>query len=219
MRKALEAMETHTLSERVAERLRASIVSRTLRPGDVLVERAVAQELGVSQTAVREALLRLEKDGLVQRQRNKQTRVTILTPKEEEDAYGVRIPLETMAFTEAQKFLAPEIVQKASDLIAGMEEAAQQHDRAATETHDLEFHRLFWKLSGNETLLKLLEITCVPLFAFSAIERNWPTYLVDNPAFHIELLEAIQRGSEEEIRTAVRQHFRNVWDAVSASQV
>jgi len=200
----MEPLEVLTLSQRVAERLRKSILGGAFRPGDTLVERLVAKQLHVSQTAVREAFIRLEGEGLVQRFPTRETRVTQMTQKQHAEVIRVRLLLEPVAFTDAHKHLAPDKIQVARDLIAEMENAFHTQDHQRYALGDLEFHRFFWRLSRDGTLLKLLETACLPSFGFSMVVDNldW-----GRPNPHIALLEAMEGLSEEEVAAAVKRHI------------
>ena len=209
---AIEPIELHNLPDRAAERLRESMLKGVLKPGERLVERDLAAQLGIGKTALREALIRLEHEGLVQRRRNTDTRVTVLSAKQVVEANQIRIALEPMAFIEAHPFLSPEVIKHSSDLIARMERASRRRDTRAYSTLDLEFHQSFWKLSGNQTLLKVLVNLCRPLFAYLMIElRNIPTDHLELPGNHEELLDAIQSGDRERIRSSLEHHIRDGW--------
>jgi len=208
---ALEPIEITTLSQRVAERLRDSIVKGILRPGDTLVERVVAKQLHVSQTAVREAFIRLEGEGLVQRSPAKETRVTLMTKKQIGEAARIRLLLEPVAFRDAHKRMTAEASQAARSLIAQMKEALLALDNQRYSLLDLEFHRLFWRLSGDETLLKVLETICLPMFGFSGLVDSLGDPEIANP--HIALLEIMEDGSGERVTSAVEDHIREAhWE-------
>ena len=203
---ALEPIEISTLSQRVTERLRDSIYKGILNPGQTLVERVVAKQLHVSQTAVREALIRLESEGLVERIPTRETRVTLVTQKQIGEVSRVRLLLEPVAFTDAYKRMTVEKAQVARSLITQMDDALRAGDRRTYCLVDLEFHRLFWRLSGDETLFKLLEAACLPLFGFSRLAEFLDGAERLNP--HIELLEALEGPSEERVAAAVKDHIR-----------
>jgi DNA-binding GntR family transcriptional regulator len=170
----LEPIQVVTLSQRVTERLRYSIFNGILHPGDTLVERVIAEQLHVSQTAVREAFIRLEGEGLLQRFPTRETRVTLMTQEQINEGMRARLLLEPVAFTEAYKHMTPDKVRAARGLITQMEDALRRQDDRRYSFLDLEFHRLFWRLSGDGTLVKLLETACVPLFGFSiVVKAGW----------------------------------------------
>ena len=90
-------MKKGSVSLRVSDAIRQAIFSSKLRPGDPLFEAHLAEDFQVSQTSVREALLNLERFGLVRRVPNKGTFVTKLSPEDLKERVAVRVPLEEMA--------------------------------------------------------------------------------------------------------------------------
>jgi DNA-binding GntR family transcriptional regulator len=207
----LEPIEVATLSQRVAEQVRGSILKGILHPGDTLVERVVAKQLHVSQTAVREAFIRLEGEGLLQRFPTRETRVTLMTEKQIDEVSRIRLLLEPVAFTDAYKRMTAEAAGVARSLITQMQDALRTQDHRTYAYFDMEFHRLFWRLSGDETLLKLLEAACLPLFGFLRLKVALTGLERPNP--HLALLETMEGSAEEEVAGAVKHHIINAhWE-------
>src|SRR5262245_12582453 len=96
-------LKSKTLSTQAFEVLRDATFSGRFQPGDELREVALAQELGVSQNTVREALLQLEKIGLVVRNRNRNTVVTRLTPEDVAERVAMRLLVEPPLCAEASQ--------------------------------------------------------------------------------------------------------------------
>ncbi len=92
-----EPLPDHGLADAVADRLRADIQSGIYAPGDRLVERRLADRLGVSHIPLREALARLEEEGLVVRPPRRGARVASLSPRMLEEVSSLRVVLEQFA--------------------------------------------------------------------------------------------------------------------------
>ncbi|MBV8772582.1 MAG: GntR family transcriptional regulator, partial [Deltaproteobacteria bacterium] len=92
-----------TLRHQIVQEIRQAILNRSLLPGERLVERTLAELLGTSLTATREALIQLETEGLITKRPNATTHVTRLTTEEVEQIYAVRCVLERYAFQEAAR--------------------------------------------------------------------------------------------------------------------
>src|SRR6056297_540952 len=95
------------VSTLVFETLRKAIVSLTLAPGERLVEREIAQRMGVSRTPVREALRHLEAQGLVEHLPRKGCVVRDIDPAELEEIFSIREALEILALRECAKQRKP----------------------------------------------------------------------------------------------------------------
>jgi DNA-binding GntR family transcriptional regulator len=89
--------ETPNLRELTTETLRNAIVTMHFKPGERLVERMLCEETGVSRTCVREALMQLETEGLIERVQNKGLYVASISPDEARQIYEVRAALESAA--------------------------------------------------------------------------------------------------------------------------
>lgn len=140
-----------SLAETAATRLRAEIVSGQLPSGSRLAEAAVAQRLGVSRVPVREALVLLEREGLVEFTPTGRALVKALSPRDFEELYVLRLTLEPVA----ARLAAP--VLKADSRRLEKNLAATRRARSLREvtTLDLEFHEMILEASGNRRLLTL----------------------------------------------------------------
>src|SRR5271157_4632195 len=104
------------LQQWVAERLRAGILTGRLRPGEWLRQERLAQEYGVSQMPVREALKRLAAEGLVEHVPYRGVRVVEFSPEDVEDLYVCRAFIESMAARFAAESITDEEVEKLAEL-------------------------------------------------------------------------------------------------------
>jgi DNA-binding GntR family transcriptional regulator len=134
--------------------LRRDIVSGQMKPGEKLVELTLADRYGVSRTPIREALRRLEQDGLVQRA-GRRLRVRQHRPDEILDIYDVRIVLEEAAARAAasrRTSLEVSLLTRAYDAMR----AIREDDTAAQPGASWAFHELVWSASHNGALVDLL---------------------------------------------------------------
>ena len=185
--------------------LRGAIESGELAAGEWLVEASLARRYGVSRTPVREALRRLEQDGLVERgERGLQVRTR--SPEEILEIYEVRIVLEGLA----ARFAA--LRRSALDL-ARLERAAeimeqlQSSEPAAQAESNLAYHQAIWRSSHNATLMDMLHrlqghLTRYPATTLSRPGR-WPVVLED----HQQLLEAIREGQADHAQELAEAHM------------
>ena len=166
-----------------------------LRPGRPLVETAMAKAFGVSRTPVREALRRLEQDGIVQRV-GRQLVVRVTTPEEVLEIYDCRVVLEGMAAQWAARHRTDYDLALLERSLALM---AQQQDRTPVEmvrTNQV-FHDQLWISSHNSTLCDLLDRLEVHI-------RRYPEPTVSQPgrwqtamAEHRAILDAIRQRDAE----------------------
>jgi len=186
--------------------VRAAIFAGELAPGDPLRELTLSRELGIGQAAVREALLALEHDGLVERLANRGTRVVNLTGAEVRDRLAVRLLLEEEACASAAAHLDAAGWGRLRAGLAGIEAAADAGDQHRTAQADLAFHRLLWEAAGSPMLVQALAGVAVPLFAFVSILRARLGRMDELGPMHLELLDVIATGKRAAIRASLRRH-------------
>jgi DNA-binding GntR family transcriptional regulator len=109
---------------RTVEALRTMIATGELAPGSALTQVGLAQEIGVSTTPVREALRRLEAEGLLETQRNGRPRVPIFDAADLDALYGNRVLLESLAVALSAPRLSDEQLARLRDRLAAMRAAA-----------------------------------------------------------------------------------------------
>lgn len=198
------------LSAQVSQVIQDKIFRGELRPGDKLVEAALAKQLGVTQIPLREALIELEQLGFVERIPNKTARVTEISPEQGRKILAVRTALELLAL----KLIFARFKDKELDLssledhLTAMREAARKGDLGTFNQHDFEFHRAYWQWTGNEFLVRALERLVAPYIAILALltaskplTAVWADRVLSQ---HEEIMEVLRKRSlqqAEEILT------------------
>lgn len=151
---------TENLREQVSEELRAALISGQLRPGVVYSAPTLGDMLGVSATPVREAMLDLVREGLVEVLRNKGFRVTELSDHQLDQFARVRLLLEVPTMGDVADVGAnPQI----AGALEGLRARADEMARAARDEEmiryiqlDTDFHADFLALAGNAELVKIV---------------------------------------------------------------
>ena len=154
------------LKDRVADLIKDAILAGRLGSGDRIVELALAKQLRVGTTAVREGLFELESQGFVNRVANKGTFVTKLSLQDAEEILQVRRELEGLAVELAEGRRTEEDLTVLEECTSAMVTAARAGDWPRFYRNDLEFHRNIWRIAGNRRLAKSLDVLVVPLFAY-----------------------------------------------------
>ncbi len=128
--------------------LRECVLDGTLTPGTKLSQVALADQLGVSRTPLREVLRMLQEEGLVEIEPNQRTRVAGLDPVELDDVYASRILLETLALSMTVDEFTPARQREARQLLSAMRRAAKTGDFPAWFEAHAGFHRLLTAGAG-----------------------------------------------------------------------
>lgn len=208
-----------SLSEQVTEELRRQIVHSHRQPGDRLVELEIAAEMGVSQGTVREALQRLESDGLVERQSRTATFVTGSSLEEMYELSMIRQAVEGFTFRRAAQRITDKQCDELQLLVEQMREAARNKDMETLERIDTEFHQRVCELSGSRILLRvwLPLFTQLRRFITQAHQRFFPqrTEIADG---HQPLVDALRSRDPKKAETVVTQHILVSWARMNADQ-
>lgn len=208
----LFVQERTLLMDRITEFLWECIVNGRIRPGTRLVERQLAEQLGISRVPVREALIQLEKDGLIISKPDGRY-VIELTEQDIHKLYEVRRVLERLAVELATQNTSPECADVLCNKLQDMQQAVVRQDRSAYVRNDIEIHRLIWSQANNPYLFDLLRTLTGPIFMFVADNANvigWDEAL----ELHEDLIGSINAG---DVRAALENVERHMEDALSRS--
>ncbi len=202
-----------TLRDQIKDALLQRILQGTYAPGERIVEIRVAQEFGVSQAPVREALRELEILRLIESEPFRGARVRGVRPEEVAEIYPVRAALEEVAARAA----APRLdgrVQPLAEELEGMRAAAADGDLHRFVAHDVGFHRGFVVASGNRTLIDVWESLHVDLRTrLTLIQRHGS--LSEVAERHVPVMEALDAGDGTLAGRLVREHIEGFGRSVA----
>lgn len=189
----------------VYERMREEIVSGELEAGIPLVETALATRYGTSRTPIREALQRLEQDGLVERA-DRGLRVRERSPEEILEIYEVRIILEAAAARAAAKrHTALDLMR----LRGGHDNmrTVDSSDPRVTASANRRFHETIWAASHNATLIDMLTRLNSHLTRYPATTLTYPGRWQRVLEEHEQLIAAIEAGDEAKAARIAEEHM------------
>lgn len=192
------------LGEQVYLQILQRIQQGNLEPGARLRDAAIAAELGVSRTPVREALLRLAKEGVLSADVGRGFRLTPLDPAELRDIGSILEALEPLAL-EQSTGPTPEQMSRLAGVVRRLEQT--RGDIAACIDLDDEFHRILLEGCPNHRLLALVETLRRGLrrYLHHYLERGGRVSLSALP--HSRIADALRRDD----RVAARQHLERKW--------
>jgi len=220
-----KVVRTSRLYEQIVQQIEASVLDGTLKPGDQLpAERELAQRLGVSRTAVREAVKALREKGLVEAYSGRGTFITDGTSNAARQSFDLMIKVGQQEgsphLAELRLILEPGIAALAAmraeeEHLAAMREAVavmdrSQKDPAAYIEADLDFHLALAEAVANPLILSLID-SIVGLLR----EQRIKIFNVEGGPqrgqfHHKRILEAMERRDAEMARTAMRAHLEQV---------
>ncbi|QUQ66422.1 GntR family transcriptional regulator [Kutzneria sp. CA-103260] len=192
------------LSDEVAAHLREAIMSGVLRPGQFVRLDAVAAELGVSVTPVREALLALRGEDMVELEPRRGFVVSPLSRRDVEDMFRLQADLAVQLAVRATELITPEQLQHVSQVALDLASAVGHQELSALE---YEFHRLINKAAAARKLARFLDMASryVPARVYTA-DPQWRLQVV---ADHADLLAALRSRDPEAARSAALRHVQD----------
>jgi DNA-binding GntR family transcriptional regulator len=203
-----------SLRESVTESLRAAIIAGTLEEGTLYSAPALGAAFGVSATPVREAMMDLAREGLVETVKNKGFRVTSMSDRELDEITEIRLLLEPPVMTDVAGTIPERDMGRLHKLAENIVEAAREGDLAAYLAADREFHAELLEYSGNRQLVELATSlrTRTRMYGLKILSDS--NRLADSAQEHHELLDLIAAGDGAAARELMRRHIghaRGLW--------
>lgn len=195
-----------TLEQRVYEQLRRDILDGQLEAGRKLIQEDLAAELGASRIPIRDALKRLEMDGLVEPNARGTYRVLGFGPEDISEIYGLRLILEPYAVREAADAITPEHLARLMQLLDDMRQAATDGDASQYVESNYAFHMSIYELSGNARLMRFIRGLWVGRPRFTPLEITGR--YEDSIREHETILAALIDGDGETARLCMELHIR-----------
>ena len=197
------------MREEVYKTLLTWILEGELRPGEKLLDKELAESMGVSRTPVREAFRRLEDKGLVESAANRWTRVSDVSVREPERIYPIVWTLEELAVSFAIDALTPEDFKKMERANEALEKALEREDPVKASLADIHFHDVYIKRSGNPHLISILRDLKI---TYRRVEVTYfegeasAKYSLDE---HHRILAALKRRDSQEAQAMIRLNWQN----------
>jgi DNA-binding GntR family transcriptional regulator len=190
------------------------IQTGALQPGSRLTELDLAARLKVSRTPLREALNRLERDGLVTNKPRHGYFVTMVDVQALEHAFGVREALDGYAAQLAAERIGPEDKKRLRSLVRQCDAMARQKNRPIEDLIEemrlgFEIHRIIARVSGNDFLAELLTKIYDKFQHFVWIELLWLDEWDVTRREHAAIVAAVCSGAAERAADLARGHVRD----------
>jgi DNA-binding GntR family transcriptional regulator len=200
----VEAVRTR-LSDSVFDSLCDAIVEGSLLPGERLVEAMLAETLEVSRMPVREALVKLERRRLVERDQTGTCRVARWDKVTLWEVATLRGALEVLVVKLAIPNLTSSDVDQLEEVIGQMERAVARGDSERLIRLDMRFHSHLWSCAGHKLLQDVLEEMKPQVRYFMYVTRpgDEETY----PGTHREVMEVLRQGDAERAEVVIREHI------------
>ena len=203
-----------SLRESVTESLRTAIIAGTLQEGTLYSAPALGAAFGVSATPVREAMMDLAREGLVETVKNKGFRITRMSERELDELAAIRILLEPPVVAEVAGTIPPAGLRRLRSMADAIVAAARAGDLAAYLIADRDFHAELLRHSGNEQLVELATSLRMKTRMYGLKSLSESNQLATSAQEHHELLDLVEAGDGPGALDLMRRHIghaRGLW--------
>jgi DNA-binding GntR family transcriptional regulator len=202
------------LREIVYEELKRQIMVGEIAPGTRMMEVELAEEMGVSRTPVREAIRKLEKEGLVTIEPRRGAYASDISAKDMVDILEVRQDLEGMAAGIAAQKITDEGRIELENIARKYKDSVDREDIEEIIKNDEAFHKYIVSLSGNKTLIKMVSQVQELALRFRYIYYEDFSRFKNQPSEHQAIVDAIAGGDVAGARKYAEEHLAGLKDFV-----
>jgi DNA-binding GntR family transcriptional regulator len=192
---AFSQIQPVSLRQQVVEQIRTAIIEGRLKPNDHIVEAVLTQQLGVSRTPVREALILLEQDGLVVSYPHRGSYVRTFTAQDVHEIFSMRTALENFAGELTIQDMTSDDYHHLGDLIEQQRKAISAADFRHVRSIDMSFHQYIIERSRHSLLIRnwqqIVAQIAEVLYIRAEVVKDYDEFLAIRD--HTALLEAYQR--------------------------
>jgi DNA-binding GntR family transcriptional regulator len=202
---------SQSLHEQTYQVLRTNIFSGKLAPNERLVETQLAERLQVSRTPIREAIRKLQQEGLVTADANGGMRVATLLIEDVVQLYDCRIALEQLSVAGACDRASVSEIEQLEQYVISAEKLAQSKSAKPTKLLELDyqFHLLIAESSGNKWLVSLLEQMFDKMFLLRLQTTNHNPGVLEIRQEHRQIYEAIAQRDVKAAKDEICKHLTN----------
>lgn len=200
-------MENDSLCEQAYRYLFQKIMNFEYKPNDPIIENTLVQELGISRTPLREALRRLEADGLVYKVRNRGTYIRGFSLDDIVESCEIRKLFEVHALKTCLERVTNE---ELAGLRKGLEELAGDSPDDAYYDVDVRLHATIMKYCLNSKMVSILNSLNTQLETFRRVSAQTPNRLNKSKAEHLQILQAMEERDLKKATKLLAEHLENV---------
>ena len=206
---------TVSLADRVFESLEYSILSGKYKKGEIISEKRLCSELGVSRTPIREALSRLQEEDLISDSPSG-TVVLGMTLNEIRDVYEVKRRVEVLASERAARHITDKELKHMREILDQQEYYAQKHDVIRLMDLDTEFHLAIYDASRSRIFRKILRSQHKKLMRYrrASVRQNNKRF-TESVIEHNKLYDAFEMHDEKLAHDLMLEHVENAAESLN----
>jgi DNA-binding GntR family transcriptional regulator len=197
------------LREQAYRTIKDKIVSLQIKPGQRIFEADLGKELGIGRTPVREALLMLENEKLVECNDKQGYIVRKLSREEAYDFFAIRQVIEDFAIPLIVKGLTDDTIKELEQNIEKVKRYVKNNDFANIIRYETEFHEILYRAANSTVFIELISGIVDKFQWLRGIALSAPAGVQQSLDEHIKILNAYKARDISEIRRLTKQHIRD----------
>jgi DNA-binding GntR family transcriptional regulator len=199
--------KTRPIGEMAYVSLKEAIVKGDLHPGQRLVESALSAQMGISRIPVREAIKKLEQDGLIEKLEKGGFIVRNPSTKEIEETFGIRACLESYAAALATGHMDAPTIDRLESVLRLYREALERRDIANMTQLNNQLDEIIFNASGSRKLYALIANFRDFIFRYRKVLLTCMDYAAISLSEHEEIVRAMKERDGERVEKLVRKHL------------
>lgn len=205
------------LREVIFNTIREAIIIGELKPGERLMEVQLAEKMGVSRTPVREAIRKLELEGLVEMLPRKGARVANLSEKDIMDVLEVRSTLDGLASSLSALRITDDEIKELKHILAQFITCVEKNNLQGSIRKDVEFHDVIYRSSRNDKLIQISNNLREQVQRYRVIYMKDYSSSSELVKEHTEILDAISRRDPDAAMKVARLHIKKQEESIIRS--
>ena len=196
-----------SVGDAVYDTLKGAIIKGDLAPGQRLVEHRLSQQLKTSRIPVREAIKKLEQEGLVEKPLQRGFIVKSMSKGEIEETFGIRAVLESYAAYLATEKVTDALMQSLEETIQDYREGLGHNDVDKMMAANTRFHETIYKASGSQKLHVLINNFRDHIHRYRKALLHTSDFARISLEDHVEMMRAMKAGDKVRVEELVRKHI------------
>lgn len=205
-----------SLSEETYNEIRRALIAGVFQPGQRLSEPELALRFRTSRSPIREALVRLEHEGFVERTPNARIRVAALDIGDLKQLYVLRASIEGLAARLATPLLRTVDLERMAATADDMDRCVKKRDAAGAIAAGQDFHDVIMRECGNRPLVQVLDGLRARISRYRGVVASFSEYDPERVAEHRRILRAMYQRNPEAAELAMIRHVDRSADVLIA---
>ncbi len=211
--------KSKSLADKAYDTIKEAIIYNKLKPGEILAEEKLAEELNISRTPIRSALSKLVFEEIAYVNKNKNVIVSDITQKDIDDTFFIRESLEPLAVSLLKDKITKDQIEALKQKYMEQLQMLEKNDVYSFIELDYDFHNAILEYTGNSFLNETIKKASLVTKRFFILSGRVPQYSAIANKEHKEILDYIENGQFEEASNSMLEHLKNVKERILRKNV